>query len=57
MTNLAEDSPVARTREIGPNLRCNAAAGEATRALTPQAREALVSEGVFGLIGYTHRSP
>ena len=49
MTNLAEDSPVSRAREIGPILRRNAAAGEAARALTPEAHEALVSAGVFGL--------
>jgi indole-3-acetate monooxygenase len=49
MTYTALADPAARVRAIVPILRRYAAASEATRALTPEAHEALVSAGVFDL--------
>lgn len=49
MNSISLDIPVLRAREIGPILSRNAAAGEAGRALTAEAHEALVSAGMFGL--------
>lgn len=49
MAYATHADPISRVREIGPILRRNSPAGEAARALTPEAHEALVSAGVFDL--------